>query len=103
MTAARQMGPDLSEAAAPVELEARVARDGDQFLASVNGLEIQSSGRTREAAENALVQAMRGWLERQDTVGRLGQSLGLDDLDEQTEIVLRFVDADAAADGPSGG
>lgn len=103
MTAAQQMDPDLSEAAAPVELQARVVRDGDQFLGSVNGLEVQSSGRTREAAENALVQAMRGWLERQDTVGRLGQSLGFDELDEQTEIVLRFVDEDATVDGPSGG
>lgn len=102
MTAAQQLDPDLSEAAAQVELEARVVSDGDQFLASVNGIELQSSGRTREAAENALVQAMRGWLERQDTVGRLGQSLGVDELDEQTEIVLRFVDEDPMDDGPSG-
>ena len=103
MAAAQQTDADLSDGAGPVELEARVVREGDQFMATVAAIELQSSGRTREAAENALVQAMRGWLERQDTVGRLGQSLGVDELDEQTEIVLRFVSEDAAEDGTSGG
>ena len=90
MTAAQEIDPNAPDSVAPVELVARVVSDGNQFLATVDGLELQSSGRTREAAENGLVQAVRGWLERQDTVGRLGQALGIDDLDEETEIVLRF-------------
>ena len=97
MTAAQEIDPNAPVEAAPVELIARVVPDGDQFLATVDGLELQSSGRTREAAENGLVQAVRGWLERQDTIGRLGQALGIDDLNEKTEIVLRF-----DADEPSG-
>ncbi len=97
MTAAQEIDPNAPAEAAPVELIARVVPDGDQFLATVDGLELQSSGRTREAAENGLVQAVRGWLERQDTIGRLGQALGIDDLNEKTEIVLRF-DADEPSD-----
>ena len=90
MTAAQEIDPNAPDFVAPVELVARVVSDGNQFLATVDGLELQSSGRTREAAEDGLVQAVRGWLERQDTVGRLGQALGIDDLNEETEIVLRF-------------
>ena len=100
MTSAQEIDPNAPVSAAsvelmaPVELVARVVSDGNQFLATVDGLDLQSSGRTREAAENGLVQAVRGWLERQDTVGRLGQALGIDDLDEETEIVLRFDDVE---------
>ena len=97
MTYAQEIDPNAPDFVGPVELVARVVSDGNQFLATVDGLDLQSSGRTREAAENGLVQAVRGWLERQDTIGRLGQALGIDDLNEETEIVLRF-DADA----PSG-
>lgn len=97
MTAAPDIGPNAEDYAAPVELVAHVVSDGIQFHATIDGLELQSSGRTREAAENGLVQAVRGWLERQDTVGRLGQALGIDDLNEETEIVLRF-----DGDEPSG-
>ena len=90
MTSAQEIDPNAPDLVASVELVARVVSEGNQFLATVDGLELQSSGRTREAAENGLVQAVRGWLERQDTVGRLGQALGIDDLNEETEIVLRF-------------
>lgn len=103
MTAAQQMDNNVPDDAVPVELIARVVPSGGQFLATVDGLELQSSGRTREAAENGLVQAMRGWLERQDTGGRLGQSLGLEHLTEETEIVLRFVDDEPLVAGDTGG
>ena len=98
MTAAQELDPNAPGDAALVELVARVVATGDQFLATVDGLDLQGSGRTREAAENGLVQAMRGWLERQDTVGRLGQALGMDDLEEETEIVLRFADDEASGE-----
>lgn len=103
MTAAREIDPIAGEDEASVELVARVVSNGDQFLATVDGLELQAAGRTREAAENGLVQAMRGWLERQDTVGRLGQALGRDDLTEETEIVLRFADEEPSSQQSSGG
>ena len=75
---------------APVELIARVVADGNRFVAAVDGLELEGSGRTPDAAQNALVQTMRGWLERQDTAGKLADALGFDYLDEATEIVLQF-------------
>jgi hypothetical protein len=96
VTAAQDIDASVPDAAAPVELIARVVPDGHQFVAVVDGLDLQSSGRTPEAAENGLVQAMRGWLERQDTVGRLGLALGIDHLNEETEIVLRFVNEEPA-------
>lgn len=77
-----------------VELIARVALDGDRFVAAVDGLPLEGTGSSRAAAENALVQVVRGWLERQDTAGRLADALGVDLLDEDTEIVLQFVDSD---------
>lgn len=103
MTAAQEIDPTVPEGEAPVELVARVVPSGDQYLATVDGLELQGSGRTREAAENGLVQALRGWLERQDTVGRLGQALGIDDLNEETEIVLRFTGEEPSGEQPIGG
>ena len=103
MTAAQEIDTAATEDETPVELVARVVPDGDQFVATVDGLELQSAGRTREAAENGLVQTMRGWLERQDTVGRLGQALGRDDLTEETEIVLRFESDDPSGEDPTGG
>ena len=102
MTAAQEMDPSAPHEAGPVELIARVIPRGDQFLASVDGLELESSGRTPEAAMTGLVQAMRGWLERQDTVGRLGQALGMGHLDEETEIVLRFAEDEPCGNQSTG-
>ena len=85
---------------APVELIARVVSDGGRFVATVDGMDLEGSGRTPNAAQNALVQSVRGWLERQDTAGRLPNVFGRDDLDETAEIVLRFVDgSDGNDDG----
>ena len=81
-----------SAIADPVELVARVVSDGDRYLAAVDGLELEGKGATPDAAQDALVQTMRGWLERLDTSGKLGAALGLDGLDEDTEIVLMFID-----------
>ena len=77
---------------APVELTARVVPDGNRYVAAVDGLELEGSGRTPDAARNALVSTVRGWLERLDTSGKLPDTFGRDDLDETAEIVLRFVD-----------
>ena len=103
MTAAHEIDPIAPKGEAAVELVARVVSTGGQYVATVDGLEPQGSGPTREAAENGLVQALRGWLERQDTVGRLGQALGIDDLNEETEIVLRFMAEDPSGEPPAGG
>ena len=68
---------DLGAPAEPVRLFAQVAADGGQFVATVAGLELAGSGNTPASAQEALVQAMRGWLERLDTAGKLGEALGV--------------------------
>ena len=74
-----------------VQLTGRVVADGDRFLAAVDGLGLEARGATPEAAQDSLVQTMRGWLERLDSSGKLGTTLGLEDLAEESEIVLTFV------------
>ena len=84
----------------PVQLTARVASDGGRFVATVDGMDLEGAGNTPDAAQHALVQTMRGWLERLDTSGKLGDALGIERLGEETEIVLHFVgDDDAGATG----
>ena len=100
MTAAQETNSESSDDA--VQLIARVITDGNRYLAAVDGPELESRGATPDAARESLVQTMRGWLERLDTAGKLGAALGVDDLDEETEIVLQFVDAAPEDHGASG-
>ena len=104
---------DAAVPVAPVTLAARVIRQGGKFVAGVARLEtedaqgepvsmpVDGSGigleviaNTPGAAMDALTLTMRGWLERQDTADRLGEALGLDSLDDDAEIILRFVAGD---------
>lgn len=66
--------------------------DGNPFIATVNGMELKGRGSTVPQAQDDLVRAMRGWLERQDTAGKLAVSLGVEGLSEETEVTLQFVD-----------
>ena len=94
---------------APVKLIACVAAKAGQFIAAAAGMELadadgnaftvaldslppESSGATPAAAQDALIQATRSWLERQDTAGRLAETLGIAFLEETAEIVLQFID-----------
>ena len=51
-------------------------KDGNLFTAAVDGMEPEGSGSTALQAQDALIRAMRGWLERQDTSRRLGELAG---------------------------
>ena len=88
------------ESDGPVQLIGRVLPDGERFLAVVDGLALEGKGATPDAAQQSLVQAVRGWLERLDTSGKLGAALGLDALDEEAEIILEFIDEQAEAEDP---
>ncbi len=66
--------------------------DGNPFIANVNGLEVEGSGSTVPQAQDALIRSMRGWLERLDTSGKLPEALGTEDLAEETEVILQFID-----------
>lgn len=100
MTEDREIIVDGADEA--VTLIARVLADGDRYLAIVDALELEGKGSTVDAAQQSLVQIMRGWLERQDTSGKLGSALGVEGLDEETEIVLQFVDDSGEHREPSG-
>ena len=93
---------DPEELGGPVQLTAQVVSDGTRFVAAVPGIELEGTGRTPEAAQNSLVQSMRSWMERLDTTGKLGDALGVDWLEEDTEIVLQFVDGNNAEEPASG-
>ena len=92
---------DASIDADALQLVARVVPDGDRYLAAVDGLELEGKGATPDAAQDALVQTMRGWLERLDTTGKLGAALGVDGLDEETDIILEFVSPPSEDHEPS--
>ena len=106
---------------AAVTLAARVVRDEGKFVAVVVRLEtadvegelrtasfdgaaagLEGIADTPEGAMDALALTMRGWLERQDTADQLGEALGLPGLEDDAEIILRFVGGDAD-DGDGGG
>ena len=93
------MDTDAQETETSVVLTARTTTDGSRFVAAVEGLAMEGVGTTRARAEEALVQTLRSWLERQDTAGKLAEALGVVDLDDDTEIVLQFLtDGDGRAE-----
>ena len=111
-------GDDAPLSDAAVTLAARVVRDEGKFVAAVVRLEttdargeprsasfdgaaagLEGIADTAEEAMDALALTMRGWLERQDTADQLGEALGLPGLDDDAEIILRFVVEDGDDDG----
>ena len=70
--------------------------DGNLFTVGLDSLPPEGSGATPAAAQDALIQATRSWLERQDTAGRLAETLGIECLAETAEIVLQFIDPEEA-------
>lgn len=90
MTDASETNAEPSEGS--VELTARVLAEGNRFVAVIDRLGLEGRGVTTDDARQSLVQTVRGWLERQDTSGKLGVALGIDELDDETEIVLLFAD-----------
>ena len=111
-------GDDAPLSDAAVTLAAQVIRDEGKFVAAVVRLEtadargeprsasfdgaaagLEGIADTLEGAMDALALTMRGWLERQDTADQLGEALGLPGLEDDAEIILRFVVGDGDDDG----
>ena len=114
-------GDDAPLSDAAVTLAAQVIHDECKFVATVVRLEtaddegeprsasfdgaaagLEGIADTAEGAMDALALTMRGWMERQDTADQLGEALGVPGLDDDAEIILRFVDGDGY-DGDGGG
>jgi predicted regulator of Ras-like GTPase activity (Roadblock/LC7/MglB family) len=76
-------------------LTARVVQAEGRYVARVDGLPVEGHGDSRRQAEDQLVQAMRAWIEAQDTTGRLAEALaqaGFPGADDDTELQLEFAE-----------
>ena len=78
-----------------VTLTARVVWDDNKYLARVDGLPLEGEGDTVAHAQDELINAVRAWIEAQDSAGLLETSLsqaGFEGVAEETEVQLAFVD-----------
>jgi hypothetical protein len=75
-------------------LTARVVLEEGRYVARVDRLPLEGHGDSVRQAQDQLVQMVRGWIEAQDTTGRLAEALaqaGFPGADEDTELQLEFV------------
>ncbi len=78
-----------------VVLTARVVREGDNYIAQIEGLDLEGSGDSVQQAQDNLISSMRAWIEMQDAASCLEEALaeaGFPGADEDTEIQLEFLD-----------
>ena len=76
-------------------LTARVAWDNGKYRASVDQLSLTGEGESVEQAQDALIQAMRVWIETNDGLDNLEQVLadaGFPGVAEDTELQLEFME-----------
>ena len=76
-------------------LTARITFEGDLYTAQVDQLPIEASGISTEQAQDELTDAVRAWIQVQDSSDALAISLsaaGFHGVTEDTEIELEFVD-----------
>ena len=78
-----------------VLLTARVVQEEDRYVASVEALALEAIGNSVRHAQDELVTALRSWIETQDTLGHLEESLaeaGYAGVGEDTKLHLEFVE-----------
>ena len=76
-------------------LAARVARDEEGYLATIDGMVINGKGATPEEAQDDLVDKFMSWVQAKDGQGKLEAELaevGFADVEEDTELELEFVE-----------
>ena len=76
-------------------MTARVEWQDGLYLASIESLGLTAEGETVEAAQDELINAMRNWIEVQDSRSLLEDALaeaGYPGVEEGTELQLEFVD-----------
>jgi hypothetical protein len=79
-----------------VVITAKIEMIEDKFVAKIDELELEGEGATLEAAQDELIQVMRGWIESHDGTDTLSDVLadaGYPDVDEETEVQLEFGEA----------
>ena len=76
-------------------LTSQVVWEDEQYVARIQGLDVQGIGGSFEAAQDQLIQSLRTWIEFQESGSRLEQSLaeaGYPGVEETTELQLEFVE-----------
>ena len=85
-----------------VILTAKIDRNDARYVVRIDELGLEGEGDSLEAAQDDLIQVMRGWIESHDGSDTLGDVLadaGYHGVDEETELQLEFVEAASPADG----
>ncbi len=78
-----------------VVITARVSWDSGKYIAKVDLLPLEGTGESVQQAQDELIQAMRAWIELNDSTDSLGQALadvGLTGVAEDTELQLEFLE-----------
>ena len=78
-----------------VTLAARVVRDENGYLATIDNLSPVGKGATAEEAQDDLVEKFKSWVQASEGKGTLETTLseaGYSGVDEDTELELRFVE-----------
>ncbi len=76
-------------------LTSQVVWEDEQYVARIQGIDVQGVGGSFEAAQEQLIQSLRTWIEFQESGSRLEQSLaeaGYPGVGEATELQLEFVE-----------
>ncbi len=76
-------------------LTSQVVWEDEQFVARIQGIDVQGVGSSFEAAQDQLIQSLRTWIEFQESGSKLEQSLaeaGYPGVGEATELQLEFVE-----------
>ena len=80
-------------------LTAKIDRGETRCVVRIDDLDLEGEGETLEAAQDALIQTMRAWIEAHDGTDTLGGVLaaaGYHGIDDETELQLEFVEAEPA-------
>lgn len=78
-----------------VTLPARVVQDQDEYLATIDNLDLAGRGSTESEAQDNLVDKFMAWAQTREGQGTLETALisaGYQGVDEDTELVLEFME-----------
>ena len=78
-----------------LNLTSQVVWEVEQYVARIQGLDVQGIGTSVEAAQDHLILSLRTWIEFQESGSKLEQTLaeaGYPGVGETTELQLEFVE-----------
>ena len=76
-----------------LSLQSSVRWDGEQYVAEIEGIDIEGLGTSTDEAQERLLQSFRAWIEIRETTSQIEKSLedaGYPGVTEETELQLEF-------------